>query len=145
MSSRRALLGVWLALATSACGLEPALPEPGAGPCADGEDDDGDGRTDYPYDPGCESAGDPSEDDPGTPRACSDGLDNDGDGRVDFDANGDLAFDAGDDPGCDSAADDDEGNVVLPACGDGVDNDDDDLTDLDDPGCQNLNDADEAG
>lgn len=46
-----------------------------------GVDDDGDGRTDFPDDPGCASADDVSE------RAlpqCANGLDDDGDGDVDY-------------------------------------------------------------
>src|SRR5215216_1808582 len=73
--------------------------------CADGLDNDGDGRIDFGAngDPGCTSATDDSESpDPSTPppTQCSDGLDNDNDGRIDFGANGD--------PGCTSTTDDDE-------------------------------------
>ncbi|MEZ4399059.1 MAG: hypothetical protein R3B06_03525 [Kofleriaceae bacterium] len=58
--------------------------------CADGRDDDGDGRTDYPADPGCQSPTDDDEADdcpsgPGCP-ACADGIDNDGDGLTDYPA-----------------------------------------------------------
>jgi hypothetical protein len=51
--------------------------------CDDAIDNDGDGLTDYPDDPGCSSAGDLSERDPTL--VCDDGVDNDGDGRMDFD------------------------------------------------------------
>ncbi|MBP6847173.1 MAG: hypothetical protein KA201_25660, partial [Kofleriaceae bacterium] len=58
--------------------------------CADGRDDDADGRTDYPADPGCAAPSDDSEIDacpagPGCP-VCADGLDNDGDGAIDYPA-----------------------------------------------------------
>lgn len=73
--------------------------------CSDGIDNDGDGRIDYPADPGCVSPDDADEQDPlPPPAACQDGLDNDGDGRVDFP----------DDPGCASATDNDETNPVTP-------------------------------
>jgi hypothetical protein len=62
--------------------------------CRDGDDNDGDGRTDHPADPGCTSPDDDSEADEPT-LACLDGIDNEGDGRID----------AGD-PGCDVGADD---------------------------------------
>jgi hypothetical protein len=65
--------------------------------CSDGVDNDGDGQTDFPNDPGCESANDDDETDPAAPE-CSDGIDNDGDGKTDFP----------NDPGCESANDDDE-------------------------------------
>jgi hypothetical protein len=48
--------------------------------CSDGIDNDGDGYTDYPNDPGCTDLDDPTEN-PNPP--CSDGIDNDGDGLVD--------------------------------------------------------------
>lgn len=61
--------------------------------CADGADNDGDGKADYPNDPGCMTPGDMDEsgDDcfptvgPNCP-ACSDGIDNDSDGATDFPA-----------------------------------------------------------
>ncbi|HWU87378.1 MAG TPA: PPC domain-containing protein, partial [Kofleriaceae bacterium] len=56
--------------------------------CSDGLDDDGDGKIDYPADPGCLGPTDATEDDncpsgPGCP-ACADGIDNDGDGQIDY-------------------------------------------------------------
>src|SRR4030042_2883351 len=51
--------------------------------CADGLDNDKDGLTDYPKDPGCSSLSD--EDEYNTPlrkTICSDGKDNDGDGKI---------------------------------------------------------------
>jgi hypothetical protein len=69
--------------------------------CHDGVDNDGDGDTDYPDDPGCTSIEDDSEINP----QCSDGLDNDNDSLTDYP----------DDPGCASASDDDETDVSGPA------------------------------
>jgi hypothetical protein len=63
--------------------------------CEDGLDDDGDGKIDYPNDPGCSSPTDDDESDtcpgvgPGCPE-CGDGVDNDGDGKIDFGPNGDT-------------------------------------------------------
>jgi hypothetical protein len=48
--------------------------------CSDGIEDDGDGLTDYPADPGCKDPAAVLE----NPR-CDDDLDNDGDGTVDWD------------------------------------------------------------
>lgn len=72
--------------------------------CSDGLDNDGDGFTDFPADPGCLSPTDNNEADP-----CNDGIDNDGDGFIDF----------GSDPGCSSATDSSE----TSQCEDGVNND----------------------
>ena len=79
--------------------------------CSDGTDNDSDGFTDYPADPGCASAADTDETDP-PPPACADGIDNDADGFTDYPA----------DPGCASAADTnetDEGSShLIAAAGD---------------------------
>src|SRR5688572_5953706 len=65
--------------------------------CNDGEDDDGDGLTDYPDDPGCENPVDDDELD--NPVAqCNDHIDNDDDGLTDYP----------DDPGCFSGLQDTE-------------------------------------
>ena len=72
--------------------------------CNDAVDNDGDGLTDYPEDPGCSVREDVSEVDP--PPECSDGVDNNGDGSVDYP----------DDPGCDSAEDTTEGPHPDPPC-----------------------------
>jgi len=94
--------------------------------CSDGVDSDGDGRLDYPADPGCTSPDDLSERSPTLP--CDDGADDDGDGRADFDpatfanplaGSGDL--------GCMSIAFGRED----PPCQDGVDNDGDAGIDFD--------------
>ena len=74
--------------------------------CRNGDDDDGDGRTDFPAEPGCENPDDPSELDPEPPPVCADDEDNDGDGLVDYPL----------DVGCFAAADGDE----VDACGQGV-------------------------
>ena len=123
--------------------LYPGLPE-GAPECSNQVDDDRDQRADYPEDPGCTSADDPSELDPVVPPQCADLIDNDGDDRIDFDRNGNGVVDPQDDPGCLSASGDSELNVVLPQCGDGIDNDSDGLIDRADPQCPSLNDDDEA-
>jgi hypothetical protein len=68
---------------------------PRAAVCEDGVDNDGDGRTDHPADPGCSSLTDPDETD--LP-ACLDLRDNDGDRKVDWPL----------DPGCSSPLDRDE-------------------------------------
>jgi hypothetical protein len=62
--------------------------------CNDGWDNDGDGMTDFPIDPGCVSANDDDEqphdlgcdslDDPSESEECQDGIDNDGDGLIDL-------------------------------------------------------------
>lgn len=72
--------------------------------CGDGADNDGDGRTDFPVEPGCASVLDDDEADPPTPPACANGADDDGDGHTDHPA----------DPGCDSAADDSEIDSCVP-------------------------------
>ncbi len=56
--------------------------------CNDGIDDDGDGKTDYPNDPGCSTTEDDTENDmcpngPGCPE-CGDGIDNDNDTHIDY-------------------------------------------------------------
>ncbi len=97
--------------------------------CSDGIDNDGDGKIDFPADPGCESAIDPDETD--VP-ACSDGKDNDGDGAADYPA----------DKGCSSVLDNDESGGA--ACGNGVDDDGDGKIDFpDDSGCTDANDVSE--
>ncbi len=74
--------------------------------CLNGIDDDGDGRRDYPLDPGCARPEDRDETDPIVTPACANDEDDDMDGQVDYPL----------DPGCTSAADDDE----LDECGPGV-------------------------
>ena len=62
----------------------------GIAACGDGIDNDSDGQTDFPADPGCDSAQD--DDETSDALVCDDGQDNDGDGLTDFPA----------DPGCSS-------------------------------------------
>jgi hypothetical protein len=73
--------------------------------CNNGADDDGDGLTDWPNDPGCIDASDGVETDPAILPDCGDGADNDGDGFTDF---------AGGDPGCEAASDGSEQDSCIP-------------------------------
>jgi large repetitive protein len=76
--------------------------------CNDGMDNNGDGKIDYPADPGCTNANDPVEDTvcPGSScPACADGVDNDGDSQIDFPA----------DTGCLSASSTNEGCLSSEA------------------------------
>jgi hypothetical protein len=123
-------------------GMAPSAPA-GVARCADGLDNDGDGRVDYnPGDPaddfGCRSATDNSE----SPEPeCADGSDNDSDGRID-------GFDASCNKGGDfHGRHDDEANPAQ--CADDFDDDFDGLVDYpDDPGCasraDNTEDPDDA-
>ncbi|HEX2880751.1 MAG TPA: hypothetical protein VHO25_14565 [Polyangiaceae bacterium] len=133
--------------------------------CGDDLDNDGDGLTDFPDDPGCESGYDVDETD--IPE-CSDGVDNDNNGDTDFpddigcsaftdasedgepacddgaDNDGDNATDFPDDPGCESATDSNESDI--PSCADGIDNDDDGDADFPaDIDCASSLDDSEAG
>jgi subtilisin family serine protease len=116
-------------------------PPPPAPACSNGVDDDGDGKVDFPADPGCSSALDNDESNapppPPPPPACSNGQDDDGDGKVDFPA----------DPGCSSATDNDESNAPPPssaACSNGLDDDSDGKIDYPaDTGCLSPSDNDE--
>ena len=148
--------------------VDADLPDP---VCSNGRDDDGDGRTDFPADPGC--SGPTEEDETGDPPpACANGQDDDGDTLVDLadpgcgserdidesddpappacanmnDDDADGYSDFPDDPGCGSEFDDDEANdaMVLPQCGDGQDNDRDGRVDIADPGCVSAADPREA-
>ncbi len=106
--------------------------------CDDGIDNDGDGKIDFPNDPGCTDKNDDDEtDDPVNLPQCNDGVDNDGDGKTDFP----------NDPGCTDKNDDNETDdpVDLPQCNDGVDNDGDGKADFpNDPGCTDKNDDNET-
>jgi subtilisin family serine protease len=131
------------------------------GECGDRVDNDGDGLTDYPDDPGCDAAEDASENSPDLP--CDDGLDNDGNGLVDYpsepgcrdlwdpsekrdcrdgiDNDGDGSIDHPDDPGCHAPS----GATESPQCNDGIDNDGDTLIDYPaDPNCLYSWSADES-
>jgi uncharacterized repeat protein (TIGR01451 family) len=98
--------------------------------CSDGVDNDNDGLTDFPDDPGCTDANDVDETD--VPE-CSDGIDNDGDGLIDFP----------DDPKCSSFRDETE--TGSPECSDGIDNDGDGQIDTADDDCADADGAREAG
>ncbi len=74
--------------------------------CSDGMDNDGDGKTDFPNEPGCTSTADDDETDPTPLPACSDGMDNDMDGKTDFPMDTD----------CQSAS----GETEAAPCGPGV-------------------------
>ena len=81
--------------------------------CQDGRDNDGDGKIDYPDDPGCSAPIDDDERDDSEPvdefvPECADGIDNDEDGLIDFP----------DDPGCYSSKDNSETNPII-ICQDG--------------------------
>jgi hypothetical protein len=105
------LLATGLSLSTPA----PAQAIERLAQCANNLDDDGDARIDFPAEPGCTSALDPTETDPVAVAACADGLDNDGDGKADFP----------EDSGCTARSDDDEASQgrQSPPCADGRDND----------------------
>ena len=120
----------------------PPPPPPPPAPtyaCSNGADDDGDGKVDYPADPGCTSTTDndeynaPAPPPPAPSYACSNGKDDDGDGKVDYPA----------DPGCTSTTDNDEYNSPAPpppapsyACSNGKDDDGDGKVDYPaDTGC----------
>lgn len=79
--------------------------------CDDGIDNDGDGKTDYPEDPGCAvpNADDEADDCPDGPHCpqCSNGRDDDGNGSMDYP--GDF--------GCESAGDPTEVTINPVACG----------------------------
>jgi hypothetical protein len=73
--------------------------------CNDGNDNDNDGLTDFPQDPGCTSPTDNSEYNyvPPVVYVCSDGNDNDNDGLTDYP----------NDPGCYGPTDNDEFNTII--------------------------------
>ncbi len=99
--------------------------------CADGLDNDGDGRVDL-EDSDCANVVDNTENGADPDTICSNGLDDDEDGLIDF------PFD----PGCAAAGDEDELNNAIPrACGNEIDDDEDGLIDFPlDPGCAGLGD-----
>ena len=100
--------------------------------CEDEIDNDGDGAIDFPDDPGCDSASDPSERSAALP--CDDGLDNDSDGRIDFDpvtfanpGNATTPPSGSGDPGCKEPS----WWIENPQCQDGFQNDGDGKMDYD--------------
>ena len=99
----------WYRLASGVTGYARADATPD---CANGIDDDADGKKDL-LDGGCSSASDLSE--RTTLYACDDNVDNDGDALIDYPA----------DLGCSSA----KGKKENPECSDGLDNDADGFID----------------
>lgn len=111
--------------------------------CSDSSDNDGDGLTDYPMDPGCTDVNDNDESNAtgggggGSPTECNDNIDNDNNGLIDHP----------DDGGCVNINDNDEdgGSVnTSTECSDAVDNDSDGLIDMVDDGCSMSTDNSEA-
>ncbi|NVB83105.1 MAG: hypothetical protein HOV81_32300 [Kofleriaceae bacterium] len=79
------------------CNGAPGARTCSAAQCNDGADNNGDGKTDYPSDPGCDSLSDNSESNvcPGAScPACANGIDDDMDGLIDYPQ----------DPGCKAAS-----------------------------------------
>lgn len=77
------------------------------GECRNGTDDDGDGLTDYPSDPGCLDPDDRVEDDEGVVPLCANQTDDDQDGLTDFP----------EDPGCVAASSASEEDLCGPGVG----------------------------
>ncbi|MEZ4366880.1 MAG: hypothetical protein R2939_11395 [Kofleriaceae bacterium] len=134
---RANLRGPTLALLCAAAATLAACGSSADGPaCSNGVDDDNDGLVDFPDDPGCTSADDPSEVN-SPPPDCNDDFDNDGDGLIDYP----------DDPGCLSPLQDDESDDCpdgrdCPECANGIDDDGDGLVDFpDDIGCESASDT----
>ncbi|MEE2758052.1 MAG: hypothetical protein VYA30_15445 [Myxococcota bacterium] len=73
--------------------------------CNNQVDDDGDGQTDYPFDPGCSSWTDATENDSDNPPQCANGEDDDLDGEIDYPL----------DPDCTAASSRRERNPSCPA------------------------------
>lgn len=146
-------------------GTAPVAPIAIARACADGLDDDGDGKIDRD-DPGCDAADDPSEADPELGALCGNGSDDDADGQTDaadlgctatattslwvadacrngVDDDGDGQTDYPADSGCTGHADASEWSDAA-TCADGLDNDGDGQTDLADPTCGQVPEAQEV-
>lgn len=127
-----AMAALWLVPQTGSYAEPPSRPA-----CHDGIDNDNDGLTDHPGDPGCSNANDASEDDVPTAPHCSDGVDNDGDGAADYPA----------DDGCADANGPTEEEAPEPPpaeCADGLDNDGDGAADYPaDHDCSSPTDANE--
>jgi hypothetical protein len=77
--------------------------------CGDGIDNDGDGRIDYPADPGCASVRSTSE----SPE-CDDDIDNDGDNKIDWDGGSEGVFQDRDQQCTDSWRNSEEGDNTSP-------------------------------
>lgn len=109
----RLLAPVLATLAVASCGPDPANDDDSNGlpQCGDGRDNDGDGKVDFPEDPGCFSTqqDDESDDCPsgdGCPQ-CANGIDDDFDGQIDFP----------DEDGCEAASSQAEHALNPAACG----------------------------
>lgn len=103
------------------------------GACKDGQDNDGDGKKDFPEDAGCSSAEDRSEDERFN---CTGGEDLNANGKIDDDET-------------DPNKKDDDSLPPLPpppgdSCKNGIDDDGDTLIDLLDAGCANADDTNEG-
>ncbi len=97
---------IYVQVARSTGTTTPGTATPGTATpaaCADGKDNDADGKIDYPADTGCVSRTDTDEVNRAAAAACEDGKDNDGDGKADFP----------NDPGCSIPADNDESNAAV--------------------------------
>ena len=92
---------IYVQVVRSTGAATPGTATPAA--CADGKDNDADGKIDYPADTGCVSTADNDEVNRAAAAACEDGKDNDGDGKADFPS----------DPGCSIPADNDESNAAV--------------------------------
>jgi hypothetical protein len=137
----RSLLPVLIALLVplAACSGDDAGNNFAKPACDDGDDNDGDGMTDFPDDLGCDGDDDDTEDSLASPQ-CKDGRDNDGDGKHDFPS----------DPGCfapnqDDEVDDCPNGPLCPQCSNMVDDDMNGQTDYpnDSGGCLAASDTDE--
>ena len=129
--ARIALIAALVLVAALVISLAVAKPESrGLAECKDGSDNDGDGLTDWPDDPGCQNKNDKTETNPEI--ECDDGVDNaDADSLVDYN-----------DLGCSGPTDDDE---IDGECDDTTDNDGDLATDYpNDGGCTGYTDNDES-
>lgn len=105
--------------------------------CSDEMDNDGDGKIDFPNDPGCSSPDDDLELD--GPAECSDGIDNDGDGDTDAQDPGCNGSGSGYNP--DDNSESGAGGNGAAQCSDGIDNNGDGNIDWpDDPGCSSADD-----
>lgn len=114
--------------------------------CRDGIDNNGDGKIDYPNDPGCASANDTSEtqndpscsgpSDDSEAEQCNNTLDDDSDGLIDVADPG--CWTDRNDPNSYDMTDDNEGDATSE-CQDGIDNDGNELIDYpNDPNCSSA-------
>ncbi len=132
----RSILASFVVAVLVSCGGGSNSDDQPKPPCSDGLDNDEDGMTDFPEDPGCISDTDDTEDSAASPQ-CKDGRDNDNDGLTDYPS----------DPGCFAPQQDDEvddcpSGPNCPQCGNDKDDDMNGSTDYpDDPGCTSASDS----